>query len=428
MATHGYKLRFPDPSTLREALAPEEEGRFTLVNLERAYVALPSEGSRMRVVPPPETRQHPMGLSSVDSLVVTRGGGVGDGGTPAFRREPLTPEAEFDRMQVRYSHLIKDFGAELVPDFQYDLEDPDEDAEGDRFTEDEVTAGVAAILAKIGLTPASLRGERATVAIVDTGVDPELALIDAGRQRSGWSWSSQRPAWADTHGHGTRTARIACGADGVATGAQVISCRTRFRDSELALVYDFLRTEVLPTLDGPLIVNNSFGIQSATPPTPDPYGQFEDTLAQGVEAGMFVVFSAGNYHLLAGGRPGSCDPTSIWTYKCRADVMTVGACDLGGAVHDISSRGPGQFPNLTTSGPKPDLCAPVPDERWGTSGAAPQVAGVAAIASARNPGLGAADLRRSITATLRAPGAAVDCAGAGVLDGGAAAAWTPPGP
>ncbi len=79
----------------------------------------------------------------------------------------------------------------------------------------------------------------------------------------------------------------------------------------------------------------------------------EETIA----AGAALLFSAGNNHELAGGRPEHCHPSTIFGHKLRRDVFTVGACDLEGELWDYSSRGPAA---VVGSPPKPDLVAPVP--------------------------------------------------------------------
>lgn len=149
---------------------------------------------------------------------------------------------------------------------------------------------------------------------------------------------------------------------------------------------------------------------------------------------MVVFFSAGNDHDLAGGHPYNCHPSTIWHHKLRPDVFTIGACDLTGELWDYSSRGPaGEF----VVGAKPDLVAPVPrqglvafgdqDRRlpfgWGTSGACPQVAGMAALLWTAEPDPNSEQLFERIRPGARDLGRAPSCRGAGLLDCVAAIRW-----
>jgi serine protease AprX len=89
---------------------------------------------------------------------------------------------------------------------------------------------------------------------------------------------------------------------------------------------------------------------------------------------------------------------------------------------DDSSRGPGQFDGQPDMAPKPDVCAPVPYTVWGTSAAAPQAAGVAALLVGKNLALTAADVRHAVVQGATSLGLAHDCEGAGQVDGAASLA------
>ena len=117
------------------------------------------------------------------------------------------------------------------------------------------------------------------------------------------------------------------------------------------------------------------------------------------------------------------------------EVLSVGTVDRnnrmdqppqtsGGYSHRDSSRGPGQF---ATANPKPDCVAPtygevvwgcgyVAMEWWGTSGAAPQVTGLAALILSKKPSLSVADVGDIIKKTCVPIGLAPTCAGAGLID------------
>jgi subtilisin family serine protease len=62
---------------------------------------------------------------------------------------------------------------------------------------------------------------------------------------------------------------------------------------------------------------------------------------------------------------------------------------------------------------------------WGTSGACPQVAGLAALLLAVSPGLSPAQVADLIRKTCRPLGASATCVGAGLIDCEAAVAAIP---
>jgi hypothetical protein len=179
---------------------------------------------------------------------------------------------------------------------------------------------------------------------------------------------------------------------GVAPEAKLISCKTWFYNSELIEIYDTLGDHARA---GEVIVaSNSFGVRtSCPPPLPDDHSLFMGALDDAIAAGVHVVFSGGNYHDLVGGKADASGPNSIWLEKGRSDVLTVATCDLERRMWYYSSRGPGQFYGTPGTSRKPDVTAPTPrngrilyggeevvmPDGWGTSGAAPQVAGLLAL-------------------------------------------------
>ena len=95
-----------------------------------------------------------------------------------------------------------------------------------------------------------------------------------------------------------------------------------------------------------------------------------------------------------------------------------------------SSRGPGQHFGDANTNRKPDLTAPTPHngkilygsgERvlqngWGTSGACPQVAGLAALLLSANPGLTRAQLFDKIRNSTTSLGFGPECQGTGLVN------------
>jgi serine protease AprX len=216
--------------------------------------------------------------------------------------------------------------------------------------------------------------------------------------------------------------------DGVAPDAGVIACRTRFFDSEIVTIYHFLTDFATEHTDLRLVASNSFGRRTGSPPAPPPDTDLADALRDAVAAGVTICFSAGNYHKLAGGAPAACNPTSIWLHKCRDDLLTVATSRPDGSMWFYSSRGPGQFNGDPGMARKPDVTAPTPPngrvvygdsvqslpDGWGTSGACPQVAGVAALmlgGSAASP----AEVCDAIRSTAVPLGHDFDCEGRGLI-------------
>jgi serine protease AprX len=279
------------------------------------------------------------------------------------------------------------------------------------------------------------------IAVVDTGVNGARPEFPAAKRRGEWAPAGE-DAWTDYQGHGTMCACIATGTraeggefDGVAPDAGLIACRTQFFDSEIVTIYDFLTDFATEHDDVRVVASNSFGLPTGVAPPPPPDTDLADALADAVAAGVAICFSAGNYHELAGGRPDACSPTSIWLHKCRADVITVATSRPDGSMWSYSSRGPGQFAGDPGMAPKPDVTAPTPPNGrvvygdavqslpngWGTSGACPQVAGVAALmlgGSGAPPG----EVFDAIRASAAPLGHGFECEGHGLLQAAQAVA------
>ena len=394
LAARRYKARFPDLTSF-EAAAAHECADFprSVANAKRFYrtLALPAH----------------------------------EAGEPAAER----------RLDDRIEFLRAEYAAEIQEDPQYDLDFP---PGWPTPSPPEQAASLDEVLEVIGARAAWREGNRgggATLAIVDTGVDGERREIPAFKRRGSWQPPGARP-WADPVGHGTLCAVVAAGNrdgggrfEGVAPEAGILACRTRFFDSELAAIYDHLigLVEADPALR--LVTTNSFGRRCGAPPPP-PGGDFPAALAEAIGAGIAVFFSAGNNHDLAGGLPRQCHPSTIWHYKVRSDVCTVGACDLEGEIWNYSSRGPGQDHQLPANNRKPDLVAPTPRggvvafgredrafaEGWGTSGACPQAAGLAALLWTAAPELTPAEIFERLRRGARDLGWPRNCQGAGRLD------------
>ena len=337
--------------------------------------------------------------------------------------------------QDRTDIFRREFDAEVVPDFRYDVEN---DGQGFDFMLEgtKTEASLFDVVKKIRADRAwSLsRGSDTVIAIVDTGIAGTRPEFPDTKRAGGWAVEGADP-WTDWQGHGSMCACIAAGTtssggafDGVAPDAKLVSCRTHFYDSELTSIYDFLTD--MKNAGHTVVASNSFGLKTGQPPESDQDSDFLPALDAAILAGVHVFFSAGNNHGLSGGRPERCDPNSIWLHKSRADVMAVSTCDMDERMWYYSSRGPGQWYSQPGMNPKPDVTAPTPKngqvvygedirslaDGWGTSGACPQVAGLAALMLSANPNLTRQQVFDTIRGTARHIGHEETCQGAGLID------------
>lgn len=298
----------------------------------------------------------------------------------------------------------------------------------------------------------------ATIAIVDSGVDPSVPDL-AGRVKESVNLvSTGKPnAAGDGRGHGTFVASIAAGSAplfaGAAPSSEIVSVDV-LDDSGSGTTADVIAGAqwVLANKDrlGIKVANFSLHASNVTHFYNDPLNRAVEKLWQ---AGVTVVAAAGNY--------GTGDTPSGVRYAPGSDpfVITVGAADIG---RSLSTKDDGTAPwsawGYTPDGfGKPELCAPgrymigaIPMsstlavqradklvknrpgyiELSGTSFSAPVVAGIAAQLMARNPSWGPDQVKgalmRSTKPVPQAPG--TSC-GVGQVNADKAARTTrPPNP
>lgn len=286
------------------------------------------------------------------------------------------------------------------------------------------------------------RGGGVTIAVIDTGTCPSLAEIPPAK-RSPIDIPSfyQGQHWSDTRGHGSMCATIASATadaggrfNGVAPDATLLSARSTLWATDIYKIYEELilyrRSGVI---EGPVVVSNSYGLYRCSPPNVlPPDHPYLDIVLQAIGEGIVVVFAAGNNHydVLCNHDPGECSPTTIWGVNSHDLVLSVGTVNRDNSNRDAStphansSRGPGQWAERY---PKPDCVAPTYGEVvwgcnyqvmdwWGTSGACPQVAGLAALILSKNPTLRPADVADIIRNTCTRLDAPSNCVGAGLID------------
>lgn len=349
---------------------------------------------------------------------------------PFYLQGLAAGERNFDAQLRSYG---SNFGGEVVEDYLYDLEHPDPGETGPQVGSPSLDDVLLQIRAREAWEHS--RGAGVTIAVVDTGVNGNRPEFPPAKRQGAWQPQGDTP-WTDWDGHGTMCACIAAGNrsaggafDGVAPDAGLIACKTHFYDSELASAYDYLIERV--ERDGlKIVATNSFGRRTGTPPADPADSDFLPALEEAIEKGIHVFFSAGNNHHLANGTPDQCHPNSIWLYKSREDVMVVATCKLDGSMWYYSSCGPGQKFGQPGTNRKPDVTAPTPEngavvygdqivrlaEGWGTSGACPQAAGLAALLLSRDGSLGRNALFSRIRDTAVSLGHGRNCEGAGRID------------
>lgn len=291
---------------------------------------------------------------------------------------------------------------------------------------------------------AESRGDGVHIAIIDTGICGSMKEFPNSKQSPfSWAASGLGSAWTDLKGHGSMTACVAAGTkasqgryDGVAPDSTLISFKTTFDDTELYQIYDQLIQHVDTGKIRNLVVNNSYGAYQCSPPSISLTDPFPSIVQRAINKGIVVVFAAGNNHVaVCNNSAAHCGPNSIWGVNSLDDVISVGTVDennrmdqpplsSGGYSHRDSSRGPGQFAQRTI---KPDCVAPTYGEVmwgcgyssmqwWGTSGAAPQVSGLAALMLSKNPSLTPRQIQDIITQTSDTLPLAKECVGAGLIN------------
>lgn len=385
-----FKVRFPQTEALEAAQALEAPGaEVRVVNLKRQFLSVQ---------------------------------------VPFQVRGRAAAERQFDSSLRIYE---EEFGGVIVDDYRYDPEGNEPGFQGAQGP------SLDDVLDLIRAVPAweITRGEGVTIAVVDTGINGNRPEFPEHKRRGAWQPIGDAP-WTDWEGHGTMCACIAAGTraqggafNGVAPEAGLIACRTHFYDSELASAYDYLIERVEQDALQ-IVATNSFGMRRGTAPPEPLASDFLPALEEAIQKGIRVFFSAGNNHHLASGKPADCHPTTIWQHKSQANLMTVAACKLDRSMWFHSSRGPGQKFGAPGTNRKPDVTAPTPEggrivygdriqdlpDGWGTSGACPQVAGLAALLLAKAPDLSREELFNVIRNTAVDLGHGWDCQGAGRID------------
>jgi subtilisin family serine protease len=268
---------------------------------------------------------------------------------------------------------------------------------------------------------------RVTIAVIDTGAD--LAAPDlAAKAPSHWNVRSSGRDVSDLHGHGTFVASLAGGSatngEGIAGfggEAKLLVVKAGGADGRLTDVEeaDAIRYAVR---QGAKVINLSLG------------GPTTSTLERraidfAIKRGVLVVAAAGNTYERGNGldypaallRDRGLAVAASTQAGTRASFSSTGAHVALAApgenvVAAVSSLAPTSFSRVVLGG------AGLYGVGSGTSFAAPQVAGAAALVWGVNPKLRAADVARILKETAAGSGVRDDELGFGVLDVAAAVA------
>jgi subtilisin family serine protease len=243
-------------------------------------------------------------------------------------------------------------------------------------------------------------GNGVTVAIIDSGVDPNHPDLAGAITASYDAADAGKP-----HPHGTGMAGAIASRGtvvGIAPGAELLAVRAFSASSQSA---EGTTLNIIKGLDwaadkGARVVNMSF----AGPLDP----RLHDTLAKAAGKGMILIAAVGN-----------AGPNSPPLYPAAEPfVIAVTATDASDALFSGANRGK----YIAVAAPGVDVLVPAPDASYqfttGTSVAAAEVSGVVALLLERNPHLTPKDVRRILMRTakhLGARGAERDF-GAGLVD------------
>lgn len=248
------------------------------------------------------------------------------------------------------------------------------------------------------------RGAGVTVAVLDTGIAQGLAELDAavvgGTDVSGVGDAGGRLALGDEDGsHGSWVASLIAaqgtgpdaGMIGVAPDAKLLSVSIDFSSSAQISFDDQVADGIRWAVDnGADVINLSF-----TTNTLDWSERWDDAFQYAFDHDVVVIAAAGNR---GSGTERVGAPATI------PGVLTVGGVDTNGVASVSSST---QGITIGVVAPSEELLGISKDGQmviWsGTSGAAPIVAGVAALVRSAHPDLDAANVINRIIETARLP-------------------------
>ncbi|MDY7088804.1 MAG: S8 family serine peptidase [Actinomycetota bacterium] len=275
-----------------------------------------------------------------------------------------------------------------------------------------------------------LTGKGVTVGVIDSGVDvthPDLAPVVAAQ--ADFSTGVPGTDVRDVAGHGTAVASILAGRGaasdgryrGVAPDVRLVSAKAGDFDATESSVIAAM--EWTAGVQHAKVVNMSLGFPNT--PGNDPLEAAVDEMTE--KYGTLFVVAAGNDGN-NGNDPANGDDYDMGSPADAAAALSVGAVDSGDRLAEFSSRGPG----LDGESIKPEITAPGVDIThavsrdvgpgpydvgYGTSFAAPHVAGAAAVLSQKHPDWTPGQLKAALMGSARpSAGLGAYAQGAGRVD------------
>lgn len=228
-------------------------------------------------------------------------------------------------------------------------------------------------------------GDGVVIAVIDTGVDPEERDLK-NKLVSGYDFVNRDSGPWDDQGHGTRIALIAAaaadngyGGAGVAYDAQIMPLKALANTGSGTHAW-IAKAIIWATDNGANVINLSIG-------GPYPSETLRDAVNYASRQGVLLVAAAGNESSNVPVYPAAYDPVLAVAGTSR-DQQRAGFSNWG---DHVSVAAPGTNILVTHGGSH--------RAGSGTSLAAPQVAGVAALVLSRNQGLSAGQVRDVIQTT-----------------------------
>jgi Subtilase family len=230
-------------------------------------------------------------------------------------------------------------------------------------------------------------GNRVLIAVIDSEVDASHPDLTGAISAKFDATDKARP-----HAHGTAMAGAIAGRRTVLGTAPQVRLLTVNAFSTSAREAEGTTFSILKGLDwaatqGARVVNMSF----AGPADP----RLQDALAKAYKKGLVLIAAAGN-----------AGPNSPPLFPAAdPNVIAVTATDIDDGLFPGANRGK----HIAVAAPGVDVLVPAPDGAYqfttGTSVAAAEVSGIAALLIERNPALKPADIRRILTSTAKDLGA-----------------------
>ena len=260
----------------------------------------------------------------------------------------------------------------------------------------------------IGIVDGGITAQGRPTSGADTGAGGWPNKLVSG-VTGGWpaaDWGTTGVAWG-WHGNMTAT-----DARGMAPGAQIYDMRISDAGSATGVVSNALSAyqwaiDTFKATGKPQVLSNSWGMWQknwAADYATNPNHPFTKKVVEAIDAGMIVLFAAGNCGKTCGGSKCGSDKgpgKSIWGANGHPRVMTVGAVNKNEQFIGYSSQGPAALDPK-----KPDFCGISHftgffNSDSGTSAACPVVAGVAALLKQGKPAATHDQIKRCLQSTSK---------------------------